>query len=193
MATGYWRIKTNGNNFELYDHLPSAGARSLLVVKITVPGIAEEELYPDVPTFTADQSGLDAANIGAYSLVNPWSYPLIVEPADVAAETGSTFRDGVYRIRVDYTVGAVVYNFDEHFLHLPVADACISKKLDAYLASSCDKCKNKIQLNTLQELVAIRQGAQLDVNAGRITEAGLKTTLLCNICAGASCTCICGC
>ena len=192
MATGYWRIKTNGNNFELYDHLPLQRTRSSLTVKITVPGLTEEALLT-----AADQSALTAKGIGLYTLAIPSRDPLIVEPGDVTAETGSTFRDGVYKFYVSFTAtvsgSATSHVFEEHVLYTPVIDAAISTKLDAYLASSCDKCKNTKQLNTLQELVSLRQGTQLDINAGRITEAGLKVTLMSNISTGASCTCVCGC
>jgi len=184
MATGYWRIKQSGNNFELFDHLPNASARTNLTVKITVPGKDEETLLDD-----AANSG----SLGTYSFSNPWSFPLIVEPADVAAETGSTFRDGVYRIRVDFDISSTNYAFDERFLYIPVIDKCISDKLEAYLKSSCDKCKETQQLNTLQELVVLRQGAQLDINEGRYTEAANKVTYMSNICTGSSCACICGC
>tara|TARA_R100001510_G_C7654366_1_gene213016 strand:+ start:213 stop:767 length:555 start_codon:yes stop_codon:yes gene_type:complete len=184
MATGYWRIKQVGNNFELFDHLPNASARTNLTVKITVPGTEEATLLDDAA---------NAGSLGTYSFTNPWSFPLTVEPADVSTETGSTFRDGVYRIRVDFDISATNYAFDEHFLYIPVVDKCISDKLDAYLKSSCDKCADTEKLQTLQELVVLRQGAQLDINEGRYTEAANKVTYMSNICTGSSCACICGC
>ena len=85
------------------------------------------------------------------------------------------------------------YNFDERILHIPKIDEGISTKLDAYLKGICDKCKNGNLLDTLQELVSIRQGAQLDLNASRFTAAAKKVTLMSNIVAGTGCDCLCGC
>jgi hypothetical protein len=183
MATGYWRLKAVSGNFQLFDHLPNATTRTTLVVKVTIPGAATEET-------------LAAGIIGGaedYTLDNPWSNPVKIEPADVTAETGSTFRDGIYRFNVSYDIGGTVYSFDERILYIPIIDAAISTKLDAYLAGVCDKCANGGLLDTLQELVSLRQGAQLDLNAGRNTAAAKKVTLMSNISTGASCNCICGC
>ena len=171
-------------NFELLDHLPNGTARTVdsLVVKITIPGATTEETLASLIGASGD-----------YQLANPWSYPLKIEPADVVAETGSTFRDGVYRLNVTYAISAVDYNFDERILHIPKIDEGISTKLDAYLKGICDKCKNGNLLDTLQELVSIRQGAQLDLNASRFTAAAKKVTLMSNIVAGTGCDCLCGC
>lgn len=182
MATGYWRLKAVSGNFQLFDHLPNATTRTSLVVKVTIPGATEETLAAGI-----------IGSVGDYLLDNPWSNPLKIEPADVTAETGSTFRDGVYRFNVSYDIGGTVYEFDERILYIPVIDAAISTKLDTYLAGVCDKCANGGLLDTLQELVSLRQGAQLDLNAGRNTAAAKKVTLMSNISTGASCNCICGC
>lgn len=185
MATGYWRIQTVDGNFHLTDHLPNSAARTNLTVSIECVGAYNEEaLLTDAA---------NAGTLGSYSLTNPWSYPLIVEPADVTAETGSTFRDGVYKLEADFDISSTNYAFAEYFLHIPVIDACIVKKLADYIASSCTKCKEKKQLVTLQELVVLRQGAQLDINEGRYTEAANKVTYMSNICTGTGCSCICGC
>lgn len=185
MATGYWRIKTVDGNFHLFDHLPNSTARANLTVRILCVGKYTQEVLL--------QDSANAGTLGTYSLTNPWSYPLIVEPADVTSETGSTFRDGVYRLDVEYDISAVDYTFSEYFLHIPVIDACIASKLADYIASSCTKCKEQKQLVTLQELVVLRQGAQLDINEGRYTEAANKVTYMSNICTGTGCSCICGC
>ena len=179
MATGYWRIKFNAPNFELEDHLPNGTARGSLAVFITIPGATEESLT--------------VGNLGSYNASSPSTAPLTVEPADVTTETGSTFRDGVYRFRVTYVIGDTSHSFDERILHVPRIDNCIAKKLDEYLAKLCDKCQNDNLLRQLQELVVLRQGAQLDINAGRFTAADKKVTLMSNICTGSSCTCVCGC
>lgn len=170
-------------NFQLFDHLPNATTRTSLVVKVTIPGATTEETLADAIIGSA----------GDYALDNPWSNPLKIEPADVTAETGSTFRDGIYRFNISFVIGSVTYAFDERILHIPVIDAAISTKLDTYLAGVCDKCANGGLLDTLQELVSLRQGAQLDLNAGRNTAAVKKVTLMSNISTGASCNCICGC
>ena len=170
-------------NFQLFDHLPNATTRTSLVVKVTIPGATTEE------TLAAGIIG----GSGDYTLNNPWSNPVKIEPADVTAETGSTFRDGIYRFNVSYAIGDDTYSFDERILYIPIIDAAISTKLDAYLAGVCDKCANGGLLDTLQELVSLRQGAQLDLNAGRNTAAAKKVTLMSNISTGASCNCICGC
>ena len=170
-------------NFQLFDHLPNATTRTTLVVKVTIPGATTEE------TLAAGIIG----GSGDYTLNNPWSNPVKIEPADVTAETGSTFRDGIYRFNVSYAIGDDTYSFDERILYIPIIDAAISTKLDAYLAGVCDKCANGGLLDTLQELVSLRQGAQLDLNAGRNTAAAKKVTLMSNISTGASCNCICGC
>lgn len=185
MATSYWRMVPNAGNFEFYDHLPNGNERSNLTVRIKCQGQYETE------TLLLDSA--NAGSLGDYSLVNPWSYPLIVEPADVASETGSTFRDGVYQFHLEYDIDATTYVYDEYFLYVPEIDACINEKLDNYIASSCTKCKESQQLVTLQELVVLRQGAQLDINAGRYTEAANKVTYMSNICTGTGCSCICGC
>jgi hypothetical protein len=190
MATGYWRIKTGKQgNFELLDHLPIESARSVLTVKITIPGASTAEVLLDA----ADQAAVNAKNIGTYALAAPATGTLLVEPADVVAETGSTFRDGVYRFEISFVAGGATYSFDERILYVPAIDTCISTKLDTYLAAMCDKCTTHDKLSTLQELVSIRQGAQLDVNAERYTAADKKVTLMSNICTGASCDCVCGC
>jgi hypothetical protein len=190
MATGYWRIRTGKEgNFELFDHLPIESARSSFTVKITIPGATTAEVLLD----GADQAALNAKNIGTYALAAPATGTLLVEPGDVTAETGSTFRDGVYRFEISYAAGGTTYSFDERILFVPVIDTCISTKLDAYLAAMCDKCTTHDKLKTLQELVSIRQGAQLDINAARYSAADKKVTLMSNICTGASCDCVCGC
>ena len=185
MATGYWRLKTVDGNFHLFDHLPNSNARTNLTVRIQCYGQYNQEVLL--------QDASDSGSLGDYSLINPWSYPLIVEPADVTAETGSTFRDGLYKLSVEFDIDSTTYAFFEYYLHIPEIDACIAKKLDDYIASSCTKCKEKKQLVTLQELVVLRQGAQLDINEGRYTEAANKVTYMSNICTGTGCSCICGC
>jgi hypothetical protein len=182
MATGYWRLKAVSGNFQLFDHLPNATTRTSLVVKVTIPGATTEETLADI-----------IGGAGDYTLNNPWSNPVKIEPADVTAETGSTFRDGIYRFNISFVIGSDTYVFDERILYIPSIDAAISTKLDTYLAGVCDKCANGGLLDTLQELVSLRQGAQLDLNAGRNTAAARKVTLMSNISTGALCNCICGC
>jgi hypothetical protein len=182
MATGYWKVNVVNGNFELQDFTPISSTRVSLVVKLTIPGASAEETLSGITGSTGD-----------YDPANPHSFPLKIEPADVTAETGSTFRDGVYRFNVTFQISGVTYTFDQRILHLPVIDAAISTKLDAYLKDLCDKCNNTEKLRTLQELVVLRQGAQLDINAARYTAAAEKVTLMSNISTGASCTCICGC
>lgn len=187
--TGYWRITTKqiagAVNFVLYDHLPNGSERTSLDVKILVPG---ETVY----------EALTESGLGSYDAANPHSFTLDIAPEDVAAETATSFRDGIYRFRITYVIGADTYVFEEYFLHIPVIDACISEKLATYLKSMCDLCKEKKQLQTLQELVTIRQGVLLDLGLAspsdaRITSANEKVTLLTNICEGTGCTCVCGC
>lgn len=187
--TGYWRITTKtlagAVNFVLYDHLPNGTARTELDVKIQIPGATA---YED----------LTEADLGSYDVDNPHSYTLNIAPGDVAAETATSFRDGIYRFKITYVIGADTYVFEEYFLHIPVIDKCISDKLETYLKSMCDLCKEKKQLQTLQELVTIRQGVLLDLGLAspsdaRVTSANEKITLLTNICKGTGCTCVCGC
>jgi len=182
MATGYWKINVVNGNFELQDFTPVGTARTNLVVKLTIPGATEEETLTGLTGSTGD-----------YDVANPHSFPLKIEPADVTAETGSTFRDGVYRFNVSFDITSTTYTFDERFLYIPKVDAAISTKLDAYLKDLCNKCSSADKLRTLQELVVLRQGAQLDINADRFTAAAEKATLMTNISTGASCDCICGC
>lgn len=197
MAYGYWRIKADGGVISLQDHTPNGTAREDLVVKINTPGrhtAAEEETLID----TADDEVTDEQeylndNGWSYYLSQPWSFPISINPGDVGSITTTTFPDGVYRLQVDYNIGADAYEFDEYFLITAKIDECISTKLETYLASSCHKCKSTQQLQTLQELVSLRQGAQLDINRNRITAAEEKLTLMSNICTGSGCSCICGC
>ena len=180
MATGYWRIRFSSPNFELEDHLPSGSTRDSLAVFVTIPGSTTEE-------------SLTVAHLGSYNKNSPSTAPLTVEPADVSAETGSTFRDGVYRFRITYSIGGTVHTFDERILHTPAIDECISTKLTEYLNLVCDKCQNDNLLRTIMELVSIRTGAQIDLDNGQVTAADKKVTLMSNICTGSSCRCICGC
>jgi len=198
MATGYWRIKVVGGVFQLQDHTPNATAREDLLLKVNTPN---RHTVPEEETLLDTSTGVDAAaeqlivsNAGYnYVLAQPWGNPLEITPSKVPSITTSTFPDGLYRFQVDYSFGGTTYSFDEYTLYLATIDTCISTKLDTYLASSCDKCKETQQLQTLQELVSLRTGAQLDVNAARYTAAERKVTLMSNICTGSSCTCICGC
>ena len=198
MPTGYWRIKFEGGVVSLTDHTPNDGVRTDLVVQINTPGNhavdAEDVLIDTTPgeDGAAEQTILTDAGY-TYYLSQAWSYPISIEPGEVPSVTGSTFPDGVYRIRVNFSIGDDAYTFDEYFLHTAAIDECISAKLEAYLASSCTKCKSTKQLNTLSELVVLRQGTQLDINQNRITAAEEKVTLMSNICTGSSCTCPCGC
>lgn len=198
MASGYWRILLEGGVFQLLDHTPSSTTRGDLVVKINTPGrhttLQAETLVDTTPgaDSNAEQTIITDAGYG-YLLDNPSSVSFDIEAGDVPSVTTSTFPDGVYRFQVDFDLSGTDYEFDEYLLHVPAIDKCISDKLTTYLASTCDKCKETKQLNTLQELVVLRQGAQLDINANRITAAEKKVTLMSNICTGSSCTCICGC
>ena len=198
MPTGYSRIQEDGGVFQLQDHTPSSATREDLVVKINTPGrhtVAQEETLIDTTggaDATEEQTLVTDAGY-TYLLAQPWSQPFSIETGDVPSVTTSTFPDGVYRFQVYFNVSSTAYAFDEYLLHVPAIDKCISDKLTTYLASACDKCKEKQQLVTLQELVVLRQGAQLDINANRITAAEKKVTLMSNICTGSSCTCICGC
>lgn len=187
--TGYWRITTKAIagavNFVLYDHLPNGTARTNLDVKVQIPGKAA---YLD----------LTEADLGSYDAANPHSFTLDIAPGDVADETAASFRDGIYKFKIVYEIGADTYTFEEYFLHIPVIDKCISDKLDTYLKSMCNLCKEQKQLQTLQELVTIRQGVLLDIGLAtppdaRVTSANEKITLLDNICKGNGCTCVCGC
>ena len=188
--------------FQLQDHTPNSTTRGDLVVKINTPGrhtvLQEETLVNTTPgaDTAAEQVLVDTFQTSVattYYLANPWTSPIVVSAGMVPSITTSTFPDGLYRLQVDFNISSTAYTFDEHFLYLASIDECISKKLDTYLASVCDKCKETKQLQTLQELVSLRTGAQLDVNAGRYTAAERKVTLMSNICTGSSCTCICGC
>jgi hypothetical protein len=198
MATGYWRVKVDGGVFQLQDHTPSSTTRGDLVVKINTPGrhtTLQAETLVDTTSgadATAEQNILTDAGY-TYLLANPFSASFDIEAGDVPSVTTTTFPDGVYRFQADFDLSGTDYEFDEYLLHVPAIDKCISDKLTTYLASTCDKCKQTKQLNTLQELVVLRQGAQLDINANRITAAEKKVTLMSNICTGSSCTCICGC
>jgi hypothetical protein len=187
--TGYWRITTKAIagavNFVLYDHLPNGTARTNLDVKVQIPG---KTAYLD----------LTEADLGSYDAANPHSFTLDIAPGDVADETAASFRDGIYKFKIVYEIGADTYTFEEYFLHIPVIDKCISDKLDTYLKSMCNLCKEQKQLQTLQELVTIRQGVLLDIGLAtppdaRVTSANEKITLLDNICKGNGCTCVCGC
>ena len=187
--TGYWRITTKAIagavNFVLYDHLPNGTARTNLDVKVQIPG---KTAYLD----------LTEADLGSYDAANPHSFTLDIAPGDVADETAASFRDGIYKFKIVYEIGAATYTFEEYFLHIPVIDKCISDKLDTYLKSMCNLCKEQKQLQTLQELVTIRQGVLLDIGLAtppdaRVTSANEKITLLDNICKGNGCTCVCGC
>jgi hypothetical protein len=185
--TGYWRITTKAIagavNFVLYDHLPNGTARTNLDVKVQIPG---KTAYLD----------LTEADLGSYDAANPHSFTLDIAPGDVADETAASFRDGIYKFKIVYEIGADTYTFEEYFLHIPVIDKCISDKLDTYLKSMCNLCKEQKQLQTLQELVTIRQGVLLDIGLAtppdaRVTSANEKITLLDNICKGNGCTCVC--
>ncbi len=187
--TGYWRIttelKAGAVNFVLYDHLPNGEERTSLDVKIQIPG---EDVY----------ESLTESDLGSYDVDNPHSFTLDIAPGDVSDETGTSFRDGIYRFKIVYSIGSDQYTFEEYFLHIPVIDKCISDKLETYLKSMCNLCKEKKQLQTLQELVTIRQGVLLDLGLAspsdaRVTSANEKITLLTNICKGTGCTCVCGC
>lgn len=187
--TGYWRVvhqAINGvMNFRLYDHLPSETTRTSMNVYIQIPG-------------QDDYETLTLADLGSYDTTNPHSFTIDIAPGDVSDETGTSFRDGIYRFKVVYSFGGDTYTYEEYYLFIPVIDKCISDKLETYLKSSCDLCKEKKQLQTLQELVVIRQGVVLDLGLknppdARVTSANEKITLLSNICKGNSCTCVCGC
>ena len=187
--TGYWRISTKLVSgvtvFALYDHLPSETTRGTMSVKIQIPGADEYET-------------LTLADLGDYDTANPHSFTLDIAPGDVSDETGTSFRDGIYRFEIVYSFNGDTYTFSEYYLHIPVIDKCISDKLETYLKSMCNLCKEKDQLQTLQELVVIRQGVLLDIGLPvsvdtRITSANEKIALLENICKGNGCTCVCGC
>ena len=184
--TGYWRITTksiNGvTNFRLFDHLPDESTRNALDVRIQVPG-ATELLQ------------LTEADLGQYEAANPGSYSLDIAPEDVSDVSGTSFPDGVYRFKIVFQISTDTYTYDEYYLHIPEIDKCITDKLNTYLKSMCNLCKETDQLRTLQELVVIRQGIMLDLNPAieRITSAKEKVTLLQNICEGNGCTCVCGC
>ena len=182
MATGYWRIVPTfiPTRFELFDHTPIETDRTSVAVQILIPGATAYET-------------LTVSDLGSYDLANPHSFPLTIDPADVAAETGSSFRDGLYRFKITFVIGSDTYTFEEYFLFIPESDRCIRTKLDTYLKSVCNLCKETKQLNTLQELVVLRQGTLIDVDHNEITAAKEKIVLMQNICNGTGCTCACGC
>ena len=131
-------------------------------------------------------------DLGFYGTTNANTNPMKITPA--AANAGDVFVDGVYRLEiVQYTSNNFIFEVDERLLYIPEIDSCILKKTDTYLRSSCDNCKSTAALNLLQELVIIRQAAQLNINNQQYEEAALKVKLLTNLCTGASCACICGC
>jgi hypothetical protein len=118
--------------------------------------------------------------------------PMNISPSSIGL--GDKFLDGIYRVAIKLTTTSfAVLEVDERILFIPAIDACILKKTDTYLRSSCDNCKSDANLKLLQELVVIRQAAQLDLNLGQYAAAAQKVTLLSNLCTGASCKCICGC
>ena len=131
-------------------------------------------------------------DLGFYGTTNSNNNPMKITPA--SANAGEVFPDGVYRLKINqYTNTNILLEVDERFLFMPEIDKCILKKTDKYLRSSCDNCKSTTALNLLQELVIIRQAAQLNINNQQYEEAALKIKLLTNLCTGGSCTCICGC
>ena len=145
-------------------------------VKLTVPGRTVQAI----------------TDLGFYTTTNADTNPMEITPA--AANAGVSFPDGVYRLEItQYTNTNTVLEVDAWLLFIPEIDKCILKKTDAYLRSSCENCKSSAVLNLLQELVIIRQAAQLNINAQQYEEASLKVKLLTNLCTGSSCTCICGC
>lgn len=157
--------------------------------------------YTDFTEFTAQSQSVTLtvpgkspqliSDLGFYGTTNANNNPMEITPA--AANAGVVFPDGVYRLEIiQYSPGATL-EVDERLLFMPAIDKCILKKTDKYLRSSCDNCKSTSALNLLQELVIIRQAAQLNINSGQFEEAALKVKLLTNLCTGSSCTCICGC
>lgn len=144
-------------------------------VKLTVPGMTAQVI----------------TDLGFYTLTNTDTNPMEITPA--AANAGVSFPDGVYRLEITQYSNSDTLEVDTRLLYIPEIDNCILNKTDTYLRSSCENCKSSAVLNLLQELVIIRQAAQLDINLQQYEEASLKVNLLTNLCTGASCTCICGC
>ena len=145
-------------------------------------------------TLPGEVSGQEPSSLGSYQLNNTLN-PMLIKPESLGLSAGLDFPDGVYRVQITQLSSntAVVLETDEHFLFLNSIDKCILQKTDKYLRSSCDNCKSDANLKLLQELVVIRQAAQLDLNLGQYAAATSKVTLLTNLCTGASCKCICGC
>lgn len=161
-----------------YQNFTVSAATADVVVKITLPGGTEEVTVTDLGgSYTQHQNAT----------------PMTITPAAVTAGATS-FLDGVYRINVTQalTSGDPLVT-DIRVLYIPEIDACILKKTDSYLQASCNNCKSAKTLNLLQELVVVRQAAQLDINLSRFTAAAKKVTLLTNLCTGSSCACVCGC
>lgn len=136
---------------------------------------------------------LDASDVG-FDVTNPHSQPATIEPTQLGF--GSSFADGVYRFQVTYHLGtnvAETYEFDERWLHIPGIEACLKKTYDDYMHTVCDKCSNRTLLRKAQELTVLRATAQIDIQNGEYVSAANKVTLMANICAGAECSCVCGC
>jgi hypothetical protein len=146
-------------------------------------------------TVTVTLPGAVAVNVtskdlGFYQLSSN-ANPMLIKPTVFGV---GAFPDGVYRVAITQVNNrSMPLEADEQFLYIPAIDACILKKTDTYLRSSCNNCKSDANLKLLQELVVIRQAAQLDLNLGQYSAAASKVILLTNLCTGASCKCICGC
>lgn len=162
-----------------YQNFTVSAATEDVVVKITLPG-AEE--------VTVAGTDLGESYTQRQNLI-----PMTITPSAVT-EGATSFPDGVYRINVSHLLtDTSTLTTDIRVLYIPEIDACILKKTDSYLQASCNNCKSKKTLNLLQELVVVRQAAQLDINLSRFAAAAKKVTLLTNLCTGASCACVCGC
>jgi hypothetical protein len=160
---------------------------------VTTAPITEQTVEVTLPGGAAE---LPVTVLGDYNPSTPATNPMTITPADVTAGATS-FGDGVYRIHIEQetTISGTPYTltFDERILYIPEIDNCILEKTDSYLQASCKNCKSDKALTLLQELVVVRQAAQLDLNLARYTAADKKVTLLTNLCAGSTCTCVCGC
>jgi hypothetical protein len=179
MAIGYWRITSGTNSFSIYDHLPNGAVRANVEVSVTVPGLTDVVI-------------LSAAEVG-YDPANPHTSPVTIEPTLLGLT--SSLPDGVYRFSIKYNLqgDSTVYLFDERWLHIPGIDSCIKKTYDDYMSTVCDRCKNTALFNKAQELVILRSVAGINISQGDYLAASDKITLMQNICAGAECSCVCGC
>tara|TARA_R110000787_G_scaffold219016_1_gene327717 strand:+ start:150 stop:692 length:543 start_codon:yes stop_codon:yes gene_type:complete len=169
-VSGVLRVQ-DYTNFFTYPH-------SAQTVAVTLPG-------------ATTSVSLSGSQLGYY-VVGSNKNPMLIQPETFSGV--AVFPDGVYRVQItQISLNNLALNADERLLYIPVIDACILKKTDTYLRSSCDNCKSDSSLKLLQELVIIRQAAQLDINLGQYSAAAAKVILLTNLCTGASCKCICGC